>query len=113
MPRVTRHSKERLVQRNEDIGSYATAKRVAKIAWTSGKTINSFVIYPKFFSYLTNKRDQSNACSIRVYQDNIFIWRGKKHTLVTSHPIPDRYKEEIELINRQKEGEKNDSSGKS
>ena len=113
MPRVTRHSKERLVQRNETIDNYAVAKRVAKIAWHSGRTIGEYNAYPKFFSYLTNKRNQSNTCSIRIYQDNIFIWRGSHRNLVTSHPIPDRYKEEMELVDKQKEVKENDNNGES
>ena len=102
MPRITRHSKERLIQRNDWIDNYATAKRVAKAAWDSGKTIGQYQIYPKFFSYLSNKKSQSNTCSIRVYQNNIYIWRGKNRSLVTSHPIPNRYIEEITLINRER-----------
>lgn len=95
---ITKHSKERIVERNEDVTSFAEAKRLAKLARTAGKTVNHFQPYPKFFSYLQNKRNQTNDCSIRVYRGNIYIWRGKNKTLVTAHPIPNRYIEEMREI---------------
>jgi protoheme ferro-lyase len=97
MANITRHSKERIVERT-DVTSFAEAKRLAKQAKTSGKTINAFVKYPRFFSYLQNKRHQTNDCSIRVYQGCIYIWRGKSKSLVTAHTIPDRYIKEMEEI---------------
>lgn len=101
MPRLTHHSKERIVERNETVSSIADAKRIAKIAWRSGKQRGEFLKYPKFFSYLANKQSRSNTCSIRVYKNNIYIWKGKNRSLVTSHPIPERYIEEMDEINRQ------------
>ena len=98
MPRITAHSKERLIQRDENVNTVAEAKRTIKQAWTSGQTVGNFQRYPRFFSYLTNKRDQSNTCSIRVYHGNIYIWRGRNRSLVTAHPIPDRYIEEMRMI---------------
>ncbi len=98
MARITKHSKERIVQRTEGVDTFAEAKRMAKQARISGKTINHFQKYPKFFSYLQNKRSQTNDCSVRVYQGNIYIWRGKTKSLVTAHPIPDRYIKEMEAI---------------
>ncbi len=95
MAKITRHSKERIVERTEGISNFAEAKKLAKQAKISGKTINDFQKYPKFFAYLQNKRDQTNSCSIRVYKGNIYIWRGKNR-LITAHPIPDRYIEEME-----------------
>lgn len=105
MPRITYHSKERLVQRNNTITNHQEAKRIAKIAWRSGKERGYFNKYPKFFAYLTYKRNQAHTCSIRVYQGSIFIWRGNNKSLVTSYPIPDRYVEEMAEIDRQ-QGEK-------
>lgn len=96
--RITQHSKQRLIERDDSVESSAQAKRVAKIARVSGKTINNYQQYPKFFSYLQNKKGQTNTCSIRIYQDNIYIWRGKAHSLVTAHPVPDRFKKEMEEI---------------
>ena len=100
MPRITRHGKEHIVERNDSISNYQDAKRIAKIAWRSGKDRGAFQKYPKFFSYLANKQSQSNTCSLRVYQGHIYIWRGKNRSLVTSHPIPERYLEEMEEIDR-------------
>jgi protoheme ferro-lyase len=98
MSRITQHSKERIVQRDAGVATKAEAKKIGKRAFTSGQTINEFYKYPKFFNYLKNKKGQSNDCSIRVYRDNIYIWRGKAKSLVTAHPIPDRYIEEMREI---------------
>lgn len=100
MGRVTRHSKQRIIERTEGVESFAEAKKIAKQAYISGKTLNHYQQYPKFFSYLQNKVSQTNTCSVRVYRGNIFIWRGKgKHkSLITAHPIPDRYIKEMEEL---------------
>ena len=103
VPRITQHSKERIIQRVDSVSSAQEAKKIAKIAWRSGLPRSNFSKYPKFFSYLTNKHGQSNTCSIRIYQGNIYIWRGKNRSLVTSHPIPDRYLKEMEIIDRKEE----------
>ena len=95
MASITKHSKERIVQRMEGVTSFAEAKRVAKQARVSGKTIDFYNKCPRFFPYLQNKRNQTNDCSIRIYRGCIYIWRGKKKSLVTAHPIPDRYLEEV------------------
>jgi hypothetical protein len=97
MANITKHSKERIVERTE-VTNFADAKRLAKQAKISGKTINFFTKYPRFFSYLQNKRHQTNDCSIRVYQGCIYVWRGKAKSLVTVHTIPDRYLEEMKEI---------------
>lgn len=103
MASITKHSKERIVERTDGITTFAEAKRLAKQAKTSGKTINYYQNYPKFFSYLQNKRSQTNDCSIRIYRGCIYIWRGKNKTLVTAHQIPDRYLEEIARIDGEDE----------
>lgn len=97
---ITRHSKQRIVERTDGVSTFAEAKRLAKQAKISGKTINSFQQYPRFFSYLQNKKNQTNDCSVRVYRGCIYIWRGKSKSLVTAHPIPDRYLAEIKEIDR-------------
>lgn len=101
MGRITRHSKERIVQRTDGCTSFAEAKKLAKQAKCSGATINQFQKFPRFFSYLQNKRNQTNTCSIRIYRGNIYIWRGKD-TLITAHPIPERYVKEMEAIDNEK-----------
>lgn len=93
---ITRHSKERIIERTSDINSFYEAKKAAKIAFIKGKTINDFQKYFCFYSYLKNKKAQSNSCSIRVYKGNIYVWRGRDHILVTAFPIPDKFKKEIE-----------------
>ena len=42
MGKITRHSKERIVQRTEGCESFAEAKKLAKQAKRSGATINQF-----------------------------------------------------------------------
>jgi hypothetical protein len=93
MIKITKHSKERIVERDTQANNFAEAKKVAKQAYASGKTINQYQDQPQFFRYLQNKKSQANSCVIRVYRDNIYIWRGKGKSLVTAYPIPDRFKE--------------------
>lgn len=92
---ITKHSKQRIVERVNGTDNFLEAKKDAKNALIKGQTIADFYNYPRFFDYLIAKRSQTNSCSIRVYKGNIFIWRGRKKILVTVHPIPDRFKEEI------------------
>ena len=92
---ISKHSKERIVERDSEVQNFAEAKRVARHAFASGKTIDAYIKYPEFFRYLQHKKSQSYDCSIRIYRGNIFIWRGKSKILVTAHPIPDRFKEVI------------------
>lgn len=93
--RLSTHSKRRIVERDSLTSSVAEAKKVAKIAYNAGKSIGAFCGYPKFFEYLQKKKEQTCNCQIRVYRDNIYIWKGSKHTLVTAHPIPDRFRSEL------------------
>lgn len=92
---ITKHSKERMVERDEQVMDFAEAKRIAKIAFRSGNTINDYQCCPKFAEYLRRKKNQTSECAVRVYHDNIFIWRGKARALVTVHPIPDRFHTEL------------------
>lgn len=97
--KITKHSKERIVERDEKVSCYTEAKRTAKQAYISGKTLNHFQKCPSFYNYLWNKKGQARNCSIRVYHGNIYIWKGRSKTLVTAHPIPDRFKNELEAQN--------------
>lgn len=92
---VTNHSIKRIIERDDNVNFVAEAKKVAKNAFTAGKTIKDFVDCPKFAEYLKKKKNQARDCSVRVYRDNIYIWRGKRKNLVTAHPIPDRFKDEL------------------
>lgn len=107
--RASDHAKDRIVERNDHIGNRAQAKKVAKIAFRTGQTINQFQKYPKFFNYLSSRRKESCTCRIRIYKDNIYIWKGRSKTLITCHPIPDRFVEEINEINqKEKEADSSD-----
>lgn len=98
MPRISFHSKERSKERVDGVETNYDARRLAKQARSSGRTVDKFLKYPRFYSYLINKNNQTRTTSIRVFHDNIYIWRGASQTLVTVHPIPDRYKKEMEEI---------------
>lgn len=89
--RISNHSKKRIIERTEDVNFIAEAKKIAKQAFLSGKTINDYQKYQDFYNYLRAKKSQANNCTIRVYKNNIFIWRGKNKTLVTAYPIPKIY----------------------
>lgn len=94
--RISMHSKKRIVERDSAVNSFHEAKRTAKQARVSGKNIGAFQSCPTFFPYLQRKRNQANDCTVKVYHGNIYIWRGSRRTLVTAHPIPDRFKAELE-----------------
>lgn len=96
--RTSYHARARIVQRDEGVDCHAAAKKVAKIAFRSGSTINNFQRYPKFFRYLSDRRDESNTCRVRVYRGNIYIWKGNTRTLITCHPIPDRFVQEMKEV---------------
>ena len=100
MPRMSGHSKERSKERVDGVESVSDARKYAKQAWQYGNTINQYIRYPRTFAYLQNKKNQTCTCSLRIYKNNIYIWRGKLRTLVTVHPIPDRYLKEMEEIDK-------------
>lgn len=81
------------------VNCHSDAKRLAKIAFSSGDTIDKYQKYPKFFSYLSSRRNESQTCRVRIYRGNIYIWKGSKKTLITVHPIPDRFVKEMEEVN--------------
>lgn len=92
---LSKHSKERSVERVERINCFAEAKRNAKIAYRAGKTISYYDSKPQFSAYLQSRKRTSNSSTIRVYKGNIYIWRGKHKTLTTVLPIPERFIEEL------------------
>lgn len=97
--RISAHSKQRIIERNQEIGNVAAAKREARQAHSQGSSPDKFRKFPKFYDYLLNKASRSNTCYVKVYHNNVYIWRGKKtKTLVTSYPIPKRYQEELGVI---------------
>lgn len=92
---LSRHSKERSVERVGNVNCFAEAKRNAKIAYRAGKTISYYDSKPQFSAYLQSRKRTSNSSTIRVYKGNIYIWRGKHKTLTTVLPIPERFIEEL------------------
>ena len=93
---LSRHSKERSVERVENVNCFAEAKRDAKIAYRAGKPISYYDSKLQFSAYLQSRKRTSNSSTIRVYKGNIYIWRGKHKTLTTVLPIPERFIEELE-----------------
>jgi len=98
MPGISDHAKKRSKERVEGVETNYDARRFAKQAWNNGNHINKYARYPRFFSYLQNKKNQTRTTHVRIFKDNIYIWRGKLQTLVTVHPIPDRYKIEMRAV---------------
>ena len=93
---LSKHSKERSVERVERVNCFAETKRNAKIAYRAGKTISYYDSKPQFSAYLQSRKRTSNNSTVRVYKGNIYIWRGKHKTLTTVLPIPERFIEELE-----------------
>ncbi len=104
--RITKHAKERIKERHEDIDSLAMAERNAKIAFRSGLTISDVSkVSEALANYMRAKkrRNGSNA-TIRIYQNYVYVWRGDNHRLVTMHPLPEKFQEKgPELLAQAKE----------
>ena len=97
MANISKHSKERMIERISEITNIPDAKRMAKAARASGKLIGAYKNYPRFFTYLQKKKDKSTNNSVRVYRNCVYIWKGSKNkTLVTVFPIPERFLKEME-----------------
>ncbi len=97
--RTSFHARGRIVERDEEVNSRVEAKKVAKMAFRCGAVIGDFQKYPKFYDYLSRRRSESNTCRVRIFRGNIYIWKGKTKTLITCHPIPDRFVAEMQKIN--------------
>lgn len=95
--RITKHSKQRIIERDDGVNYISEAKKVAKLAFTAGKTIADYQKHVAFYEYLKRKKEQTHDCSLRVYRGNIYIWKGRKKSLVTAYPIPNRFKKELEI----------------
>ena len=94
---ITTHAKERLQQRNEFVDTFTCAKRNAKVAFISGKCIHEVAKkYPKTAEWMSYKKDKNGrTAKVRLYQDVLYLWKGKHNTLITVIPLPDRFKEEM------------------
>ena len=94
---VTQHAKQRIQERNELVTSTALAKRNAKIAYNSGYKIHQLAGYcPHITAWMRKKKGQNgNDAKVRLYQDNLYIWKGKKNRLVTVIPLTEENKQEL------------------
>ena len=94
---VTQHAKQRIQERNELVSSAALAKRNAKIAYNSGYKIHQLAGHcPRITAWMRRKKGQNgNDAKVRLYQNNLYIWRGKKSRLVTVLPLYEELQEEL------------------
>lgn len=92
---LSKHSKERSVERIGHVNCFTEAKRNAKIAYRSGNPISHYDSKPQFSAYLQSRKRTTNNSTVRVYKGNIYIWRGKHKTLTTVLSIPERFFEEL------------------
>jgi hypothetical protein len=94
---ITKHAKERIKERNESIDSCHLAKRNAKIAYNSGYKIHELARdCPRIARWMQKKKDQNgNSAKVRLYQNNLYIWRSKANRLVTVIPLCKDFQEEL------------------
>lgn len=94
---ITQHAKQRIQERNDTINSVALAKRNAKIAYHSGYKIHQLAGYcPHITAWMRKKKGQNgNDAKVRLYQNNLYIWRGKKNRLITVLPLHEKHLEEL------------------
>ena len=99
--KITKHGMERLLERDEELSNRHLAKRKATIAFHSGLTISKLEKdYPKIAEYMEVKRGRANRrnSSIRLYQGNLYIFRGRNKKLVTMYKIPEFLEEEMNRL---------------
>lgn len=101
---ITTHAIQRIQERDDSVNGSYVAKRQAKIAYQSGMVIGKFSNSGPFFDYLSNRKRRNGAnSSIRIYNGNIYIWRGNAKKLVTVLPVPDKYQEAYAAVVNGKE----------
>ena len=100
---ITQHAKQRIVQRDDSVNTIAVAKRNAKIAYNSGYKIHELAGYcPHITAWMRRKKGQNgNDAKVRLYQNNLYIWRGKKKRLVTVLPLCENFQRELNEFNEQ------------
>lgn len=98
---ITKHAKERLVERNDSVNSFKMAERNAKIAFRSGYKIHQLARdFPRIAQWMQNKKDQNGgAAKVRLYQNNLYIWRSKANRLITVIPLCEDFQKELEKLN--------------
>ena len=94
---ITQHAKQRIQERNDTIDSVALAKRNAKIAYHSGYKIYQLAGHcPHITAWMRKKKGQNgNDAKVRLYQNNLYIWKGKKNRLITVLPLHEKHLEEL------------------
>lgn len=94
---ITQHAKQRIQERNESVNSAAMAKRNAKIAYNSGYKIHQLARdCPRIARWMQKKKDQNGgAAKVRLYQNNLYIWRSKANRLITVLPLCEELQEEL------------------
>lgn len=88
---ITKHAAERIKERNDNVFSIHDAKRNAKIAWASGLTIEKVQrANADLANYMRRKKEKNgNRSKVRVYQNTLYIFCGRKSRLVTAYPLPE------------------------
>ena len=94
---ITQHAKQRIQERNDSVTSAALAKRNAKIAYNSGYKIHELAGHcPHITAWMCKKKEKNgNDAKVRLYQNNLYIWRGKANRLITVIPLSEKLKEEL------------------
>ena len=98
--RITKHGMERLLERDEELTTRRLAKRKANIAFHSGLTIGKLQKdYPKIAEYMASKKTGNNrVVSVRLYEDRLYIFRGRNKRLITTYKMPQFLREELDKL---------------
>ena len=100
MARITRHAQKRFKQRLgvHKVDTNKNAKRALEHGVKQG---DAFGIIGKFMAalYFRNR----NCNNIRIYNGMVYLFSGD--TLITVFPIPYRFKDEAERVQKEKEKE--------
>lgn len=95
---ITQHSKQRLIERNDKVDNYENAKRNAKVAFNSGYCIHNLAeSCPRTADWMRYKKEKNGRTArVRLYQNNLYLWRGQHKRLITVIPLPKVLREEVE-----------------
>ena len=95
---ITQHGKMRLVERNDKVDNYEAAKRNAKIAFNSGYCIHQLAEHcPRTADWMRCKKEKNGRTArVRLYQNNLYLWRGTHKNFITAIPLPKILRKEVE-----------------
>lgn len=98
--RITKHGMERLLERDDELTNRRLAKRKATIAFHSGLTIGKLEKdYPKIANYMASKKTgNARVVSVRLYEDRLYIFKGRNKRLITTYKIPQFLEEEMNKL---------------